>query len=73
MPTASLTISTAIRHVRQPTARRIPISRTRSNTDIAIVFVTPMPPTISASSEMIQPVSTIKRLDVSTLIAWLGS
>ena len=42
-------------------------------TDIAIVFVTPMPPTISASSEMIQPVSTISRLEVSTLIAWLGS
>ena len=32
-----------------------------------------MPPTISASREMIQPVSTISRDDVSTLIAWLGS
>ena len=45
----------------------------RSNTDIAIVFVTPIPPTISASSETIQPVEMISRLDVSTLIAWPGS
>ena len=45
----------------------IPISRIRSNTDIAIVFVTPMPPMISASSEKIQPASMISRLDVSTL------
>ena len=37
--------------VLQPTARRSPISRIRSNTDIAIVFVTPIPPTISASSD----------------------
>jgi hypothetical protein len=51
----------------------IPISRVRSKTDIAIVLVTPMPPTISARSEMIQPVSTISRLDVSTLIACAGS
>src|SRR5450759_468497 len=33
----------------------MPISRVRSETDIAIVFMTPMPPTISASSEKIQP------------------
>ena len=57
----------------QPTARRMPISRVRSNTDIAIVFVTPIPPTISARIETIQPVEMISRLEVSTLIAWPGS
>ena len=51
----------------------IPISRTRSNTDIAIVFVTPIPPMISASSEKIQPAEMISRLEVSTLTAWPGS
>ena len=51
----------------------IPISRIRSNTDIAIVFVTPIPPTISARSEKIQPAVMISRLDVSTLTAWPGS
>ena len=52
----------------------IPISWIRSKTDIAIVFVTPIPPTISASSEKIQPAVTIRRLDVSTLhrLARLG-
>ena len=51
----------------------IPISWIRSKTDMAIVFVTPIPPTISASSEKIQPVSMINRLDVSTLTTWPGS
>ena len=51
----------------------IPISWIRSKTDMAIVFVTPIPPTISASSEKIQPVSMISRLDVSTLTTWPGS
>ena len=51
----------------------MPISRVRSNTDIAMVFVTPIPPTISARIETIQPVEMIRRLDVSTLIAWPGS
>ena len=51
----------------------MPISRVRSNTDIAIVFVTPIPPTISARIETIQPVEMISRLEVSTLIAWPGS
>ena len=51
----------------------IPISRTRSNTDIAIVFVTPMPPMISASSEKIQPAVMISRLDVSIRTACPGS
>ena len=51
----------------------IPISRTRSNTDIAIVFVTPIPPMISASSEKIQPAVTISRLEVSIFTAWPGS
>ena len=62
-----------IRTTDQPTARRIPISRVRSNTDIAIVFVTPIPPMIRASSETIQPVEMISRLEVSTLIACPGS
>ena len=73
IPIASLTISDAMRRVFQPTARRSPISPVRSNTDIAIVFVTPMPPTISASSDTIQPVEMIRRLDVSTLTACPGS
>ena len=51
----------------------MPISRIRSKTDIAIVFVTAIPPTISASSEMIQPVEMITRLDVSILTTWPGS
>ena len=51
----------------------IPISRTRSNTDIAIVFVTPIPPMISASSEKIQPAVTSRRLEVSIRTAWPGS
>ena len=45
----------------------------RSNTDIAIVFVTPIPPTISASAEIIQPMSRISRDDVSTFTACPGS
>ena len=51
----------------------MPISRVRSKTDIAIVFVTPMPPTISARIDTIQPVEMISRLEVSTLIACPGS
>ena len=62
-----------MRRLGQPTARRMPISRTRSNTDIAIVFVTPMPPTMSASAEITQPTSMINRDDVSTFTAWPGS
>ena len=73
MPRASETIIAPIRSEGQPTARRIPISRVRSNTDIAIVLVTPIPPTISARIETIQPVEMISRLDVSTLIASPGS
>ena len=72
-PSASLTISAAIRVEVQPTARMIPISRTRSNTDIAIVLVTPIPPMISASSEKIQPAVTSRRLEVSIRTAWPGS
>ena len=45
----------------------------RSKTDIAIVFVTLIPPTISASSETIQPVEISRRLAVSTFTAWPGS
>ena len=48
----------------------IPISWIRSKTDMAIVFVTPIPPTISASSEKIQPASMIKparRVDLDHL------
>ena len=73
MPSASLRISNAIRRLGQPTARRIPISRIRSKTDIAIVFITPMPPTISASTETTQPTSMINRDDVSTFTACPGS
>ena len=51
----------------------IPISRIRSNTDMAIVLVTPIPPMISASSEKIQPAVTSRRLDVSIRTAWPGS
>ncbi|TMM11563.1 MAG: hypothetical protein E6F98_10545 [Actinobacteria bacterium] len=73
IPIASLTMSAAMRRPGHPTARRIPISRTRSNTDIAIVFVTPMPPTMSASTEITQPTSMMRRDDVSTFTAWPGS
>ncbi len=73
IPIASLTISAAMRREVQPTARMIPISRIRSNTAIAIVFVTPIPPMISASSEKIQPAVTIRRLEVSIFTAWPGS
>ena len=73
MPIASLTISAAIRRPGQPTARMIPISWIRSKTDMAMVFVTPMPPTIRASSEKIQPALMISRLDVSTLTTCPGS
>ncbi len=73
MPIASLMIIAAIRRPDQPTARRIPISRIRSKTDIAIVFITPMPPTISASTEITQPTSMISRDEVSTFTAWPGS
>ena len=45
----------------------------RSNTDIAIVFVTPMPPTMSASTEMTHPTSMMRRDDVSTFTACPGS
>ena len=66
-------MSRPIRHLRQPTARMIPISWIRSITDIAIVFMTPMPPTISARNEKIQPARMIRRLDVSTLTTAPGS
>jgi len=73
MQSASDTIIAPTRRDDQPTARRIPISRVRSKTDIAIVFVTAIPPTISASSDTTQPIDTISRVDVSTLIACPGS
>ena len=37
------------------------------------MFVTPIPPTISASSDTIQPVEISRRLAVSTFTAWPGS
>ncbi len=37
------------------------------------MFATPIPPTISASSETTHPVEMISRLDVSTFTAWPGS
>ena len=45
----------------------------RSKTDIAIVFVTLIPPTISARIETIQPVEISRRLAVSTFTACPGS
>ena len=51
----------------------IPISRIRSKTDMAIVLRTPMPPTMSAMTEKIQPASMIRRLEVSTLTTAPGS
>ena len=41
----------------------------RSKTDIAIVLVTPIPPTISANKEKIQPAEMSRRLEVSILTA----
>ena len=73
MASVSDTIIRPTRSTGQPSARRMPISRVRSKTDIAIVFVTAMPPTINARSDTSQPVEMINRLEVSTLIACPGS
>ena len=70
--TASLAISPATRRVGQPTARSTPISWLRSITDIAIVFVTPIPPTSSATTENTQPALISSLLVVSTCMACPG-
>ncbi|MNN76462.1 hypothetical protein D3C81_1928450 [compost metagenome] len=47
---------------RAPTAKRTPISRTRSFTDTSMMFITPTPPTIKATAAM---------ADTSAAMVWL--
>ena len=52
--TDSIRIIRTIRHRRQPIARRMPISRVRSKTDMIIVFNMPTAPMMMAMAEVIQ-------------------
>ena len=56
-----------IRELRHPRARRIPISRVRSNTDMIIVFVTPTAPIRTARSEIARFAASIASTPWSTL------
>ena len=56
-----------IRELRHPRARRIPISRVRSNTDMIIVFVTPTAPIRTARSEIARLAASIASTPWSTL------
>ena len=47
---------------RAPTAIRMPISRVRSLTDTSMMFITPMPPTISEITAM---------AEISSVSVWL--
>lgn len=57
----SPTISRMILRPRQPIARRIPISRVRSKTDMVIVFITPIAPITTASSEIASRAASASR------------
>ena len=50
--TASIRNCTRISRARAPSALRTPISRVRSVTEIVMIAITPMPPTISAIDEI---------------------
>ncbi len=52
--TDSVKIIRTMRHCRQPIARRMPISRVRSETDMIIVFNMPTAPMMMAMAEVIQ-------------------
>ena len=65
----------------QPTARRMPISRVRSKTDMTIVFMTPMAPMPTARTEiarlaassMFMPWSTLPYSETLEIVARLGN
>ena len=56
--TASMRNCTRISRRRAPSALRTPISRVRSVTEIVMMAITPMPPTIRAIEEMTNSAST---------------
>ena len=65
--TASPITSRAIRHLRQPIARRVTISPRRSNTVIAIVFITPIAPMTIAKIDVNHDIVRVMRICVIEL------
>ena len=53
---------------RAPTARRMPISRVRSVTESSMMFMMPMPPTISETAAMLASSAVIVRLARSSVL-----
>ena len=53
---------------RAPTASRTPISRTRSFTDTSMMFITPTPPTTSATAAIAETSAAMVWLDFITAL-----
>ncbi len=53
---------------RAPTASLTPISRTRSFTDTSMMFITPTPPTTSATAAMAETSAAMVWLDFITAL-----
>ena len=62
--TDSIRIIRTMRRRRQPIARKMPISRVRSKTDMIIVFNMPTAPMMIAMAEVIHDIAWMKRISV---------
>ena len=69
MTRASPSTSASTRARRQPTARKIPISRVRSKIDMSIVLSMPTEPRMSATAAVAQAMALASRIWVS-LCTW---
>ena len=65
MTRASPRTSCSTRRRRQPTARKMPISRVRSKIDMSIVLSMPTEPRMSATAAVVQAMALARRIWVS--------
>ena len=65
MTRASPSTSASTRRRRQPTARKMPISRVRSKIDMSIVLSMPTEPRIRATAAVVQAMARASRIWVS--------